>query len=54
MNRAFELVGVFHTQPPTGNPLAVVFDVEDLSAEEMQRVTRWLKLSETTFVLSSR
>jgi PhzF family phenazine biosynthesis protein len=54
MNRAFKLVDVFHTHPLTGNPLAVVFDAEDLSTEEMQRVTRWLNLSETTFVLPPR
>lgn len=48
MNHTFKLVDVFHTQPPTGNPLAVIFDAEDLSTEEMQRVSRWLNLSETT------
>jgi PhzF family phenazine biosynthesis protein len=51
MNRAFQLVDVFHSEPLTGNPLAVVFDAEGLSTERMQQVTRWLNLSETTFLL---
>jgi PhzF family phenazine biosynthesis protein len=51
MQRSFKLVDVFHTQSLTGNPLAVVFDAEDLSAEDMQKITRWLNFSETTFIL---
>lgn len=35
----------------TGNPLAVVFDAEGLSTQDMQQIARWLNLSETTFVL---
>jgi len=34
-----------------GNPLAVIFDAEGLSAADMQRVAAWTNLSETTFVL---
>lgn len=51
MPRSFKLVDVFHTQPLTGNPLAVVFDAEGLSTEEMRQITRWLNFSETTFLL---
>src|SRR6187549_1911396 len=51
MNRRFQLVDVFHDQPFSGNPLAVVLDADDLSTEEMQRITRWLNLSETAFLL---
>lgn len=52
MNRRFQLVDVFHDGPFSGNPLAVVLDSEGLSTEEMQQITRWLNLSETTFLLS--
>ena len=52
MNRRFQLVDVFHDQPFSGNPLAVVFDADDLSTEEMQRITRWLNFSETAFLLA--
>jgi PhzF family phenazine biosynthesis protein len=51
MPRSFKLVDVFHTEPLTGNPLAVVFDAEGLSTEKMQQITRWLNFSETTFLL---
>jgi len=51
MLRRFQQVDVFSPDPLGGNPLAVVLDSEDLSTEEMQRFTRWMNLSETTFVL---
>ncbi|MEG8017160.1 PhzF family phenazine biosynthesis protein [Sphingomonas sp. LR55] len=51
MTKAFKLVDVFGTAPFTGNPLAVVADAEGLSTDDMQRITRWLNLSETTFLL---
>lgn len=51
MNRPFKLVDVFGTDPFTGNPLAVIAGAEDLTTEEMQRIARWLNLSETTFLL---
>jgi PhzF family phenazine biosynthesis protein len=38
------------SQPFTGNPVAVLFDMEGLSAERMQQIARWTNLSETTFV----
>lgn len=52
MNRRLQLVDVFHGEPLSGNPLAVVFDAEGLTAEEMQQITRWLNLSETAFLLA--
>ena len=51
MSRRFQLVDVFQDQPFSGNPLAVVLDANGLSADEMQRIARWLNLSETAFLL---
>lgn len=51
MSRSFALVDVFGREPLLGNPLGVVLDGEGLSTQEMQRITRWLNLSETTFLL---
>lgn len=34
-----------------GNPLAVVFDAEDLNDAQMQAIAAWTNLAETTFVL---
>jgi PhzF family phenazine biosynthesis protein len=51
LNRPFQLVDVFHDGPFSGNPLAVVFDADDLSTSAMQTMTRWLNLSETAFLL---
>jgi PhzF family phenazine biosynthesis protein len=55
--RPFQLVDVFPDDPAaggamTGNPLAVVFDGDGLSTEEMQGITQWLNLSETTFLVT--
>jgi PhzF family phenazine biosynthesis protein len=51
MLRRFQQIDVFGVRPFSGNPLAVVLDAEGLSAEEMQRFTRWANLSEATFLL---
>ncbi|AOH84906.1 phenazine biosynthesis protein PhzF [Sphingomonas panacis] len=51
MEHSFKLVDVFGTDPFTGNPLAVVADAEGLDTDAMQRITRWLNLSETSFLL---
>lgn len=51
MNRRFQLVDVFSECSFSGNPLAVVLDSDGLVTEEMRRITRWLNLSETTFLL---
>jgi PhzF family phenazine biosynthesis protein len=51
MPRPFQLVDVFGQADFTGNPLAVVLDADGLDGATMQRIARWLNLSETTFVL---
>jgi PhzF family phenazine biosynthesis protein len=51
MKRSYKVVDVFTLRPLLGNPVAVVMDAEDLSADAMQAVARWTNLSETTFVL---
>lgn len=51
MQRAFQQVDVFGEGLLLGNPVAVVLDSADLSAEEMRAIARWTNLSETTFVL---
>jgi len=48
---AFKTVDVFTATPFLGNPLAVVFDADDLSTAQMQRIANWTNLSETTFVV---
>ena len=40
----FKQVDVFTSVPFKGNPLAVVFDADDLSAESMQAIARWTNL----------
>lgn len=47
----FRLVDVFGVDDFSGNPVAVVHDADGLSTEAMQRITRWLNLSESTFLL---
>jgi PhzF family phenazine biosynthesis protein len=47
----FKQVDVFTSIPFKGNPLAVVFDADGLSADQMQAVAHWTNLSETTFLL---
>jgi PhzF family phenazine biosynthesis protein len=51
MTRQFQLVDVFGEGPFSGNPIAVIADGSDLDSETMQRIARWLNLSETTFLL---
>ncbi|THJ36596.1 PhzF family phenazine biosynthesis protein [Lampropedia aestuarii] len=46
-----QFVDVFGAQALSGNPLAVVLDAQGMTAEQMQQLTRWLNLSECTFVL---
>ena len=48
---AFKQVDVFTANPMHGNALAVIFDAEGLSTDDMQRIAAWTNLSETTFVL---
>lgn len=47
----FKQVSVFTSQRFDGNPVAVFFDADDLSTKEMQAISNWTNLSETTFVL---
>lgn len=47
----FKQVDVFTQKPFGGNPVAVVFNAESLTTEEMQQIAAWTNLSETTFVL---
>src|SRR5699024_576190 len=51
MTRRFQQIDVFGAHQFSGNPLAVVIDAENLSSEQMQQITRWMNLSETTFIL---
>ena len=48
------MIDVFGSGPFNGNPLAVVHEAEGLSDEEMLTITRWLNLSETTFLVLER
>ena len=47
----FQTFDVFTKSKFAGNPLAVVFDAEGLSTEQMQTITAEFNLSETTFIL---
>ncbi|MDQ6875151.1 MAG: PhzF family phenazine biosynthesis protein [Actinomycetota bacterium] len=49
----YEIVDVFTDRAFAGNPLAVVLDAGDLTAEQMQSLAGEFNLSETTFVLPS-
>ncbi|MBH1939162.1 PhzF family phenazine biosynthesis protein [Streptomyces sp. AV19] len=51
---SYVVVDAFATEPLKGNPVAVFFDSDDLSAERMQRIAREMNLSETTFVLTPK
>ncbi len=51
MHLPFAQLDVFTPAPFSGNPLAVVFDGDNLPASRMQAVATWLGLSETTFVV---
>lgn len=51
VGRLFQMIDVFGSGAFTGNPVAVVHDAEALSTEAMMAVTRWMNLSETTFLL---
>ncbi|WP_142860184.1 PhzF family phenazine biosynthesis protein [Salinigranum halophilum] len=53
MSHRFHLVDVFAETPYSGNQLAVFHDTADLSAAEMQTLTREMNYSESTFVAST-
>lgn len=46
----FQQVDVFSAVALRGNPLAVVFDAQNLSTEAMQLYAQWTNLSETSFI----
>ncbi|RDU96529.1 PhzF family phenazine biosynthesis protein [Trinickia dinghuensis] len=46
----FKQVDVFSEVPFKGNALAVVFDADGMTDDQMQAIARWTNLSETTFV----
>lgn len=48
----FNQVDVFTSRPFFGNPVAVIFDADDLSDEQMLKIAKWTNLSETTFFQS--
>ncbi|MEN5180924.1 PhzF family phenazine biosynthesis protein [Comamonas testosteroni] len=54
MTFAIHMVDVFGSGTLSGNPLAVVTGADALNTHDMQRLTRWLNLSETAFVLAPR
>ncbi|MCE3022790.1 PhzF family phenazine biosynthesis protein [Staphylococcus pasteuri] len=46
----FMQVDVFPEAPFKGNPVAVIFDADELTVEQMKDIASWTNLSETTFV----
>jgi PhzF family phenazine biosynthesis protein len=48
----FKQVDVFTSEPFRGNPVAVVFDADNFSDEQMRAIAGWTNLSETTFFQS--
>ncbi len=51
MTMQCDLIDVFCDADLSGNPLGVVHGADDLSADQMLKLTQWLGFSETTFVL---
>jgi PhzF family phenazine biosynthesis protein len=51
MKRRYATLDVFTPEPLKGNPLACVVDGDGLSDAQMQELTRWFNLSETSFLL---
>lgn len=47
----FKQVDVFTSTKFQGNPVAVFFEADNLSTQEMAKIANWTNLSETTFVL---
>ena len=48
--RRFTQVDVFTDELMFGNPVAVVHDADELTAQQMADFARWTNLSETTFL----
>jgi trans-2,3-dihydro-3-hydroxyanthranilate isomerase len=51
--RSYSVYDVFTDRKLAGNPLAVIFDGDDLGDEAMQAIAKELNLSETVFVQAS-
>jgi PhzF family phenazine biosynthesis protein len=47
--RPFQQVDVFASRSLSGNPVAVVFDADDLTDAQMSAFANWTNLAETTF-----
>lgn len=54
MSHFYSVLDVFTDAVLAGNPLAVVFDADDIEGERMQKIAREFNLSETVFVLRPR
>lgn len=54
MRLAYHILDVFTEERFGGNPLAVVLDADELSAERMQVIAREFNLPETVFVLKAQ
>lgn len=50
--RPFEILDVFTATPLAGNPLAVVYDADGLTADRMQAIAAEFNLSETIFMFA--
>ena len=50
MEYQYRLVDVFSDSAFLGNPVAVILGADQISTEQMQTITRWMNLSETTFL----
>ncbi|CAX41247.1 phenazine biosynthesis-like protein, putative [Candida dubliniensis CD36] len=50
----FKQVDVFTKTKYLGNPVAVIYDCDNLTTKEMQKIARWTNLSETTFILTPK
>ena len=51
MSVSVHMVDVFGSDTFSGNPPVVIVGAEALATDEMQRLTRWFNLSETSFLL---
>lgn len=50
MTHKIYYIDVFTQKLGYGNPVAVIFNADDLTTETMQRIAAWTNLSETTFI----
>ncbi|MEM7694591.1 MAG: PhzF family phenazine biosynthesis protein [Pseudomonadota bacterium] len=54
MGRPYQVFDVFTREPLTGNPLAVVFEADDLDGDRCQAIAKEFNLSETIFLGTPR